>query len=345
MWSLDNRTPFGAERTWVRDQNGAEVWVVAVRGSFTVTPDGESIPSEVQEEPCLAPQYTGEPGKSSLVYDFDLVRTKPTTDVILHGQAYAPNGQPTTELNVSLKVENIHKTLRIYGDRAWKPGILGLTITPPEPFLKMPIIYERAYGGIDTKSDDPQKHGGDWRNPVGVGFAMAEDHLRGQRLPNIEDPNDPIKSWTHRPRPVGFGPIPREWSARSKFAGTYDEKWEQSRHPLPPLDFDDRFFQCAPEDQWTSKHLKGGEWVELKNLTPQGFLRFRLPRIALGFESRFASGERIRHRPEVHTVILEPDVRRIVMVWQSTLRCPMKEYKLLRTVITRKSLVPPLLSR
>ena len=88
-----------------------------------------------------------------------------------------------------------------------------------------------------------------------------------------------------------------------------------------------------------------GEWVELKNLTPQGFLRFRLPRIALGFESRFASGERIRHRPEVHTVILEPDVRRIVMVWQSTLRCPMKEYKLLRTVITRKSLVPPLLSR
>jgi hypothetical protein len=161
----------------------------------------------------------------------------------------------------------------------------------------------------------------------------------------MEDPNDLIGSWHHRPRPAGFGPIPREWLPRANLAGTYDEKWEQSRHPLPPLDFDERFFQCALEDQWVSKPLKGGEWVELRNLTPEGVLRFRLPRVALGFESRFSTGERMRHRPKLHTVILEPDDRRVVMVWQSALRCPMKEYKLRRTLITRKALVAPLLVR
>ena len=31
MWQVDNRTPFAAERGWVRDRNGAEIWLVAVK--------------------------------------------------------------------------------------------------------------------------------------------------------------------------------------------------------------------------------------------------------------------------------------------------------------------------
>ncbi len=37
---LNNKTPFAAERSWVRDRNGAEVWLVAVKGTFNILPDG-----------------------------------------------------------------------------------------------------------------------------------------------------------------------------------------------------------------------------------------------------------------------------------------------------------------
>jgi len=40
MWQIDNRTPFAAERAWVRDRNGAEIWLVAVRCAFDIAPDG-----------------------------------------------------------------------------------------------------------------------------------------------------------------------------------------------------------------------------------------------------------------------------------------------------------------
>ena len=40
MWSVTNRTPYAAERCWVRDKNGAEVWLVAVKGTFLIGPDG-----------------------------------------------------------------------------------------------------------------------------------------------------------------------------------------------------------------------------------------------------------------------------------------------------------------
>ncbi len=32
MWALTNETPYSAERTWVRDEIGREVWLVAVKG-------------------------------------------------------------------------------------------------------------------------------------------------------------------------------------------------------------------------------------------------------------------------------------------------------------------------
>ena len=40
MWQIDNRTPFAAERGWVRDRDGAEVWLVAVKCTFDILPDG-----------------------------------------------------------------------------------------------------------------------------------------------------------------------------------------------------------------------------------------------------------------------------------------------------------------
>ena len=99
MWHVDNRTPFAAERGWVRDRNGAEVWLVVVKCTL-VKPDGSTELSADQPPPLRVPEYHGEPGTSSLKYEADLVLTKITTDVTVIGQAHAPGGRPVTELNM-----------------------------------------------------------------------------------------------------------------------------------------------------------------------------------------------------------------------------------------------------
>jgi len=37
MWALKNRTPYAAERTWVRDRSGAHHWIVAVKATFDLS--------------------------------------------------------------------------------------------------------------------------------------------------------------------------------------------------------------------------------------------------------------------------------------------------------------------
>jgi hypothetical protein len=78
--------------------------------------------------------------------------------------------------------------------------------------------------------------------------------------------------------------------------------------------------------------------VELYNLTPSGALRFALPRVVLGFETHFGD-ETVRHRAQLHTVILEPDVPRVLLVWQTALPCHPKVLKLTQTTVARKKVV------
>ena len=65
--------------------------------------------------------------------------------VTLTGHAYAPLGRAVPALSVRLAVGRerplLDKTLHVFGDRApTSPG-------SPAPFTRMPIVYERAYGG------------------------------------------------------------------------------------------------------------------------------------------------------------------------------------------------------
>lgn len=333
MWQVDNRTPFAAERGWVRDRDGVEIWLVAVKCTFDIKPDGSTEVSEEQPPVLRVPEHFGEPGKTSIKYDNDLVLTKKTTDVIVVGHAYAPDGQPATETEAGFRVGPVQKVLRVTGDRQW--GAVGQTATVP--FVKMPLTYERAFGGVDEKSAQPERDW-DWRNPVGTGFAVSRDNATGLVLPNVEYPDEGVKAWSDRPRPAGFGAIACHWQPRVAFAGTYDDYWMKTRQPLLAEDFDERYFQCAPSDQQAPSFLRGGEPVALYRLTPGGELRFSLPKVFLGFDTRFYDGSRELHKErKLHTVILEPDFPRVSLVWHTALPCHFKVQKLERTIVTLKT--------
>ena len=331
MWQVHNRTPFAADRSWVRDREGAEVWLVAVRCTFEIRPDGSTAPAEEQQPVALAPEHFGEPAASSLKYDSDFVLTKPTTDVILHGAAHAPGGKPTTSVDVSLRVGEVRKTLRVTGERAYRRSPLGGDPTPDPalPFVKLPITYERTYGGADPAPANQNQARFEGRNPIGVGLVP----IGGKLAPSVEYPGGGGGT-----RPAGFGPIPSHWTPRASYAGTYDDAWQKDRRPLYPRDLDDRFFLCSPEDQRPATFLRGGEIVELTNLTPSGRLVFTLPRVAFGFETTFGDGERPQHTGSLHTVILEPEASRVVLVWRTSLPCHAKVNSLLGTLVWQKKI-------
>jgi len=239
-------------------------------------------------------------------------------------------------LDCGFKVGALQKVLRVFGDRTW--GAFGPS--RPEPFVAMPLVWERAYGGVDRRSDTPEKDW-DWRNPVGTGYAVSSRNAQGLKLPNIEDPKHLIGSWSDRPAPAGFGVVASHWQPRVGFAGTYGEQWMKTRQPLLAEDMDDRWFQSAAADQQTREFLRGGEPVILHSLSPGGRLQFTLPKVYLGFETRFYDGSREMHRQRaLHSVIIEPTHAagpRVSVVWHTALPCHFKVHKLDRTVVTLKA--------
>lgn len=333
MWQLQNKTPFAAERAFVRDQNGAETWVVAVKATFMINHDGSTTLADQPAAVCMAPQYRGDPLKSSLLYDSDLVHTKPGTDVILHGHAYAPSEKQALWVQVEMQVGSLIKRLQVFGNRYWEKSLFGLKMTPPEPFAKLPLIYERAFGGADEAASTPTQRFLEERNPVGLGFAIKAEHLIDQRVANIEDPAHLITSWKQRPQPVGFGPIARHWLPRRQFAGTYDAQWEKTRQPLLPKDFDERFYYCAPPDQQVTGYLTGGEPVVLYHLSPSGLLRFQIPSQSSPRFKTWLGNNIVEHEAKLHTVILEPDVPQVSLVWQTQLNCHNQDTQLEKTLI------------
>lgn len=332
MWMLDNQTPFEAERTWVRDKNGVHHWIVVVKATYDIKDDGRLSLSDEPLEPLLAPEYIGEDGESSLRYEADLVAMKPATDVYLNAIAYAPYGKACNVVRTSFQIDRLRKELIVYGKRTWQGTLSGhVELSQPEYFATMPITYEVAFGGFDQRDPNPQNHRIDFRNPVGSGVATNINHLIGMPAPNVESPSQGMgKGW-----PAGFGAVASYWSPRKEFAGTYDDKWQAQRKPLLPVDYDPRSLLCAPLDQQVPGYLKGGEGVELINLTPNGRLRFALPVVTLDFETYFGRASK-PHDSKLVSVIIESEGPRLILTWQTSLQCGNDADYLDVTVIRQK---------
>jgi hypothetical protein len=337
MWSLVNRTPYAAERNWIRDKTGTHYWLVAVRASFSVRHAHSPTLADEQAPPALLPVHYGEPGQSSLRYDSDLLALRPGTDIVLEADAHAPGGRPAPMVTTSLRVGDLRKTLVVHGERVYYAGATGgLTTTSPRPFTQRPIRYEVAYGGWDASDPNPSLHRLDARNPVGRGFALRSERLVEQLAPAIEYlDRDPAQSG-----PAGFGPIDPGWSPRRELAGTYDDRWQKAKKPLLPDDYDDRFGQSAPEDQQVVPHLRGGERVELVNVTPEGLLAFDLPKLYFAFSTHFG-GRAEEHRARLTGVWIEPERSSVSMVWQTALAVRPSDIDYLdHTVIRQKEYLP-----
>jgi hypothetical protein len=340
MLQLQNPTGLAASVFLSPDPDGVDTLYAVVKGTFALDAPldaaGEPPPAAEQVPVTASPEHWGDPATSSFKAASDIYLLKPATDVLLVGHAHAPNGRPTTWMDVGLAVGPIRKAVRVFGDRVWLHDVVWAP-SAPAPFTKMPLVWERAFGGREEVDGVPYEEP---RNPVGAGFRSAQGPgpQPGMPLPNLEDPTDPVTSWKAG-TPACFAPICAHWVPRRQWAGTYDERWVKERAPYLPTDFDPRFFQLAPPDQIAPGYLAGGEPVELHGISPWGPVRFALPRVAV--DVTFVVDGAEQPRPTVmDTVIIDADTARLMLVWRAALPCDKQALKVSVIRVAARRLAP-----
>jgi hypothetical protein len=328
MLQVRNLSRFPATLAVFPDPRGVECAFAAVKATFDLS-HGVPLPAERQAAFLAADVYWADPAQSALRAAADLTLLKPATDILLDGRALA--AKPVRSMDVVIEVGPLRRTLRVFGDRHWTRNDKTWAISAPQPFERMPLRWELAFGGRAAAGDaEPEV---DWRNPVGRGLvAEGEDELEGRALPNIEDPGALILSPADRPLPAGCGPIPPVWLPRRGFAGTYDEAWQKQRAPHLPLDFDSAFFNVAPPGLVAPGYLQGGEAVSISGCTLGAPLAFELPRPGIALEWHF-DGKAIAALPLLDTVLIEPDKARLQMVWRAQLAVDKKLLRLTEVVV------------
>lgn len=337
---LINSTRMAAGYTMGLEPSGRELLVVVVKGTFRIPKSGEPVRLADEQVPLLmADTFTGEPGFSAPLHEADFAPRKHRCDVLLNGSAYAPGGRPTTRVQVGLRVNAITKSFAVIGDRHWQSSRAGVSASAPQPFTVMPISYDRAFGGIDNRHEDPSRRVAFMRNPVGKGFHkhLQRKEIDGSPLPNTEEIGTPVvMPDADRYVPMSFGPIGRGWDPRHKYAGTYDEAWLEEHFPFLPPDFDEQFYQSAPTDQQIA-HPSGGETIVLQNVTPAGLTSFTLPIFDAPCHFFPRKGKREDGTLRLDTIVIEPDHDRFSLTWRGARPLRRDVSELLRVLVGRKS--------
>jgi hypothetical protein len=319
---LLNGSGMAAGYTVALDKTGAEHVVVVVKGTFTLPRPGHA-PRLADEQAAIvdADLFTGEPARSATLMECDYALEKPLCDVLLNGSAYGPGERPVERIAVGLQVGGWRKSFAVWGNRVWRGAAVGYVPSDPEPFVRMPISYDNAFGGTDERMHDPAEHRSYLPNPVGRGWHhhIHRELVIDAPVSNTEEIRDPVRDPGGRYQPMAFGPIGRGWPSRIRYAGTYDQNWIDNVFPFLPADFDSHYFQCAPEDQQIA-HPRGGEPVLLINLTPDGRREFTLPCVEMPIVFFRRRADRVGTKGRLDTLLFEPDAERFSMVWRASLR-------------------------
>ncbi len=194
---------------WNRDAQ--PVALLVVKCTFEADARQQTFPAEKQASLCLADEYYGEPGQSSIRTGNDLALFKPAVDVIITGSFYGPPNSVVQRLDAGLMIGSAIRRLRVTGDRMWVGGIFDYQTSDPQPFERVSASYELAYGGTGLKSAE-------MRNPVGRGYHERDAEVEGSLLPNIEWADAQLQHWRERPNR-------RVWIRGAVMASAFAVRW------------------------------------------------------------------------------------------------------------------------
>ncbi|MDH0897727.1 MULTISPECIES: DUF2169 domain-containing protein [unclassified Pseudomonas] len=311
--------------------------IVIVKAACVLRPGrgGEGIVALDEAAPIhLADEHFGAPERSPLRIAGDTLLYKPGTDVFFRGHARPLQDLPE-QWAADLEIGTRRHRWRLSGERHWQWSLMrGWHLSAAQPCEILPLRYELAFGGSYTRRGEVLEHA---ENPVGRGWLDANHLDREQHYPapRIEHFAHPV-SEPGRPIPIpGLGPIPRYWTARSRYAGTYDDAWKErfnrGENPGYPRDFDPRFFQAAHPDWQFEQLLVGGEAVALVGLTGDEPLLGNIP----GWRVEallVGTGAPVVAPLRLDTLDFDLDAQRLYMTW----RLPIPQDMGIRQVVLRR---------
>lgn len=178
-------------------------------------------------------------------------------ELLLFAHGHASGGIPVETRRISIQVGPIHKGIDLHGDRLWHKKNGEWIKSRPEPFLSIPIVYTRSFGGKDYP-----------KNPTGKGFS-ADPEESPVSLPNIESPLFPTISPQTDTPPAGLGPLDLAWAERQSRTGHYQPGEIGTEPPELPANADWTLYNQAQSDQWLSGFWEGGESYLLEGLHPE----------------------------------------------------------------------------
>ncbi|MGP3725746.1 DUF2169 family type VI secretion system accessory protein [Cereibacter sphaeroides] len=336
---IDNATPWPATFTMAFDAAGHEQVVLVTKASFAL-PRGTGPCRPAEPLPLIESDLFGaDPAADAPVQEYDFAPHKPFCDVLLHGRAHAPEGRPVTELPVGLRLGGWSKRLTVRGARIWLRAAAGWRVSDPRPFTSQPIGYDHAYGGTDPDPGSGGRAAVFEENPAGLGFYPLRPDREGAPLPHTAEAGADATDPRGGLRPMALGPVGRTWLPRRRHAGTYDAAYFESRTPFLPLDFDPRYFQAAAEDQQIP-YPKGGEPVELVNLSPRGRIATWLPRLQIlaTFERR--SGRLTQRIANLDTVLFLPEEEIVTLTFRTRITAERDIFEFARVLVSARQEAP-----
>lgn len=315
-----------------------------------LSPSPEAAPVVV--DPVMEDVRPGAP-RPCMRMDSDLLCAfKPATDVLVRGHAWSPRGA-VQELWCGVSAGSARKALRVTGDRRILIGRGGQpSFTRPLPFERMPLSWDRAFGGWDDPPPGtlrgtlfPAEPVTYPRNPFGRGFFLDRDRGRAHDAPapNLDDPDDPVTpermfapaagAWLDLPMAACFEPIDWGTFPRSAFGPAVP-----AEVPVRPVaevrmgacsqadavrrgvrSLDPRIFNCAPAGL-ARVRLHGGERVVLWHLHRSAArVEFDVPRERPRLYLKPQGCRAYELAPQLQTVLIEPDEDRVTLTWSGTL--------------------------
>ncbi len=259
-------------------------------------------------------------------------------EVVLLGAAYPEGTEAVESMTVKLSVGNASQTMRVTGDREWSDNS-NPTITPPVPFTRMPLVYERTFGGMcpawmdeDTVIDirDSVNHHGRGFDATFLAKHIGEslqapegfpsmEYVR--QLPNLEHPEHLIEAWDDAPEPYCWSTVPQDIA----FTQTRFLRYVKKKVALDEIPGD--------EDEYSREvlthvfHRAHPDWiialppyqalVTMSGMSLRGELSFRIP--PLRVIADYELGNRVGTRelaPQL--MVLLPEQQRFYIVYRAS---------------------------
>ncbi len=289
--------------------------------------DGQRV--ELDRDAPLHVLTAPEPYQGGFLPKDRTMREREPFEVMLLGAVCCPDGEPVSHRRVRMAVGNVVRELDVFGDRVWE----GDAISEPVPFERMPMTWERAFGGAaDVEVDaGATVRVFDSNNPLGRGFDVTL-HAEGlatalrvpegypvvpqgpRPLPNLENPHARIKGPRDIAFPICWAPMPGECAMQLAHlysvlddpgrALTYDEEFELAIAAL----------RDAHPSWWIPRPARGAR-LQLSGVLPGGDVDLELP--AMRVFGDYIVGERRGSRELVpQALVVLSDERRFTITYR-----------------------------